>query len=289
MRTTTGFASIPEIAIERGGELSPAAFRLYCYYCARRNRATGGWRVRDKDAAARLGMSRSRLCEARNELRDKGWIACEEGDFIRPLTGLNHVENSTGGVGSSAGTVEDSAVSVGDSTGRIYKERARGSTDPITSPNTNTPPPRAGTHRPAPARPHRGGVRVSETAYSPEQRREYAQAHSQSISQPARWVWSERACADEFDDAIRDWYGAGKPVEGRRADAQSRDTSACPVCHGTGHYFTDPKNPNTLRRCKHPQSVEPLAGEPSAAAANALAGTGAPPTGASHVAAPDGA
>jgi hypothetical protein len=287
MRTATGFASIPETAIERCGELSPAAFYLFCYYCARRNKVTGGWRVRDKDAAARIGMSRNRLCEARNELRAKGWIACEGGNFIRPLMGFNPVESSTDAVEFPTASVEDSTLSVGGSTGRIYKERARGFTDPTTSPNTDTPPPLAAAPRPAPARPHVGGVRVSGTAYSLQQRWEYAQAHAQSISQPTQWVWSKRACAGEFDEAIRDWYGTGKPFEGRRADAQSRDTSACPDCHGKGHYFADPKNPNTLRRCKHPQSVEPPAGEPLATATDARAETEAPSTGASPVAAPD--
>jgi hypothetical protein len=103
------------------------------------------------------------------------------------------------------------------------------------------------------------GVCVSRTRYSPDQRKAYALAHPLSLDKPDRWVWSKRTCAGEFDEAIAAWYAAGKPVEGSAATAKPADTSACPDCHGDGHYFTDPTDPKTHRVCKHPRLAEGLA------------------------------
>jgi hypothetical protein len=99
-------AFIPDEAIERSGEVSPAAFRLYAYYCARRNKATGGWACGDKAAAEYLKVSRSRVCEARNELARAGWITLAEGDFVTPQLGFKPVEISTPPVEISTPVVE---------------------------------------------------------------------------------------------------------------------------------------------------------------------------------------
>jgi hypothetical protein len=96
------------------------------------------------------------------------------------------------------------------------------------------------------------------TMYSTSQREEYAFAHPLSIVKPRQWVWSKRTCAGEFDDAIRDWYARGKPVEGSAATAKPADTSACPDCGGSGYYFENPTDPGTHRRCTHPRLAEGL-------------------------------
>jgi hypothetical protein len=96
-------------------------------------------------------------------------------------------------------------------------------------------------------------VCVSSSAYSPEQRREYALAHPLSIKSPEQWIWSKRTCASEFDPAMRTWFDSGKPGQGSAATARPRNTSACPDCHGSGSYFSDPSDPKTHRRCKHPR------------------------------------
>lgn len=135
-----GKARVPEIAIRRGGEVSPAAYRLYTYYCARRNNESGGWRVKDEEAAGALDLSRSRVCEARNELRRDGWIADLGGHFIRPLVGFEEVEEPTESVESPTGNVEDSTEIVEFSTSGIDKDRARGSTSYSPPATTHTPP-----------------------------------------------------------------------------------------------------------------------------------------------------
>jgi hypothetical protein len=115
---------VPETAILRGGEVSPAAFRLYCYYCARRNNESGGWRVKNREAAEALDLSRSRVSEARKELLGEGWIVDLGADFIMPLMGFEAVESSTESVENSNADVENSNESVENSTLLIDKDRA---------------------------------------------------------------------------------------------------------------------------------------------------------------------
>jgi hypothetical protein len=136
VRKPDGKARVPETAIKRGGEVSPAAYRLYTWYCARRNNESGGWRVPNKEAAEALGISRNRVCEARNELRAGGWIKDLGGDFIRPLVGFDAVEDSTQPVENSIGAVEDSTQPVENSIGAIDKDRARGSYTSYSPPTT---------------------------------------------------------------------------------------------------------------------------------------------------------
>src|SRR5215218_6297067 len=126
VREPDGNARVPELAIRRGGEVSPAAYRLYTWYCARRNNESEGWQVPNKKASEALGISRTRVCEARNELRRAGWIADLGEDFIKPLVGFEAVENST--------------LPVENSIGAIDKDRARGSTSysPPTKTHTHT-------------------------------------------------------------------------------------------------------------------------------------------------------
>jgi hypothetical protein len=117
--------------------------------------------------------------------------------------------------------------------------------------NTHTTP-RASASPPTPP-PNGNRVCVSSSsAFSPEQRREYALAHPLSIQTPDRWLWSKRTAAGEFDDAIRHWIATGKPIEGSAATAKPADMSACPDCHGSGSVFGNPSDPKTHRRCTHP-------------------------------------
>lgn len=96
------------------------------------------------------------------------------------------------------------------------------------------------------------------TMYSTEQWREYVLAHPVSVKLPEQFVWSKRVRGGELDEAMREWYAKGKPVEGSSATAKPADTSACPDCGGRGHYFTTPTDPKTYQRCTHPRLAEGL-------------------------------
>ena len=96
------------------------------------------------------------------------------------------------------------------------------------------------------------------TMYSAEQWREYALAHPVSVKLPEQFVWSKRVREGQLDEAMREWYAQGKPVEGSAATAKPADTSACPDCEGRGYYFTNPTDPKTHARCTHPRLAEGL-------------------------------
>jgi len=195
---------VPEIAIKLGGEVSPAAFRLFCYYCARRNNESGGWRVKNREAAEALGISRSRVSEARKELRGAGWIADEGKDFIRPLMGFQAVESSTESVEFSTAPVESSTESVEFSTGDIDKDRARGSTShlPPTLPPT-TPRPRV---TPTPQSANAGvSVGSSESRFSLEERK----AHAAANGLKGGWLTNSRD--GRYDEMIADQLARRTP------------------------------------------------------------------------------
>lgn len=140
---------------------------------------------------------------------------------------------------------------------------------PEPDPSNQTHPNHTHTARCAPraARrpPHAAGVcvPVPKSAFDVETRRAYALAHTLSITKPEQWVWSKRAAGGEFDEAIRDWLTRGKPTEGSGATAKPPDASACPDCAGSGHYFTDPKRPETHKLCTHPRLADGRAATPT--------------------------
>jgi hypothetical protein len=189
-------------------------------------------------------------------------LSPETGVVLSPQTGVKEGSPVTTDGGQEPTPVTTDGGGVSPQTGVVLSPQ----TDEGT-PSEGTPPkvlPGTHTHALSPRsspRPNAGGVCVplGVTAYSLTQRREYGLAHPLSITEPERWVHSKRTCAGEFDEAIREWYTQGKPVEGSAATAKPADTSACPDCGGSGYYFEDPTRPETHRRCTHPRLAEGLA------------------------------
>jgi hypothetical protein len=80
-------AFVPDQAIDRSHELSGSAFRLYCYYCKRRDREGVCWPSL-KRSAEDLRMAYTYVCEMRKELVREGWIELLKGGEVRPLVGF---------------------------------------------------------------------------------------------------------------------------------------------------------------------------------------------------------
>ena len=86
---------IPDQAVLASGEISSTAFRLYAFYCMRRNRKSGGYNCpRASVAAALPDIQRASYFTLKKELLSKGWID-SNGDFIRPVKGFESPEIET--------------------------------------------------------------------------------------------------------------------------------------------------------------------------------------------------
>lgn len=88
------FAKVPIVAIIESTEITPSAFRLYVYFCLRRNKHTGVCFPTLRRAADDLKINYSYACTMRKELVTKGWIELFDGRFIRPLKGFE-IPNSS--------------------------------------------------------------------------------------------------------------------------------------------------------------------------------------------------
>jgi hypothetical protein len=82
------FAKVPIIAVLESNDLTPSAFRLFVYFCLRRNGHTGVCFPTLRRASDDLRINYSYACTIRKELVSKGWIEILEGRFIRPLKGF---------------------------------------------------------------------------------------------------------------------------------------------------------------------------------------------------------
>lgn len=91
-------ADVPDVAIVNYWRLTPAEIKVWDFYCARRNKVSGGWECADQWVANEMRMGRSTVTEARNGLESKGWIKImyvrDAKYFIAPFFGFV-VENST--------------------------------------------------------------------------------------------------------------------------------------------------------------------------------------------------
>ena len=81
-------AIVPERAVIDSHQLTPSGFRLYVYFCLRRNNQSGVCFPTLRRAAADLQMNYSYASTLRRELVKKGWIRVEDERFIRPLRGF---------------------------------------------------------------------------------------------------------------------------------------------------------------------------------------------------------
>lgn len=83
-------AYIPDLAIERSHEVSPTAFRLYAYFCKRRNCDGVCWPSL-KNIATELRLAYSFASETRKQLIQQGWILFD-GRITTLLLGFGNPE-----------------------------------------------------------------------------------------------------------------------------------------------------------------------------------------------------
>lgn len=79
-------AFIPDEAIDYSFDVTPTAFKVYCFICRRRNHQRQfAWITMD-NLMTTLGLSKSVAYEAANELEKKGWLDRHESAW-KPLKG----------------------------------------------------------------------------------------------------------------------------------------------------------------------------------------------------------
>ncbi|MFN6963965.1 MAG: hypothetical protein ACK4S4_09385 [Pyrinomonadaceae bacterium] len=89
-------AFVPDNAIKTSGELSPAAFRLYCVICSMRSKKTGGYWVSFGKAEARMdGLTEPTYFRARRELLDKEWVVELDNNFLVPVRGFETIKSDS--------------------------------------------------------------------------------------------------------------------------------------------------------------------------------------------------
>lgn len=233
-------AFIPDEAIERSGEISNAAFRLYCYYCKKRNRETGNYSCPGAATAAELGMNRTQVYNVRAELIASKWISVE-GEIVTPLMGKFTL---------SAASVE--VVTHSDNLSKVvtYNDRSVTHSDkvvthsdnPLEPPNRNTSPP-AHQHS---ASAHNGNGKATSSRFSLETCLAYAQSLPTIHSPPA---FARRILRDgSADGEIAAWVAATEK-------ANKPPRKFCGKCK-QGYVIADPKNPNGGRkRCECNQAA----------------------------------
>ncbi len=87
-------AFVPDIAIERMGEVSDSAFKMFVYFCKRRNSKTGICFPSLKTTATDCGLNYCYASVIRKELVKKGWIEIVEETVINCLIGFGNSKDS---------------------------------------------------------------------------------------------------------------------------------------------------------------------------------------------------
>jgi hypothetical protein len=88
-------AFVPDEAIVDACDLSPGAWRLYGYYCMKRNKETRGWNCPKAAVLKEMPkMTKETYFRSKRELLDEGWIVADK-DFITPIKGFRSVKNDT--------------------------------------------------------------------------------------------------------------------------------------------------------------------------------------------------
>jgi hypothetical protein len=123
-------AYIPdEVILRQYYELTPAPIVLYAYYCARRNKRTGGWYCpKEKMLADIRGLTEPTYFCARRELITKKWIVAEK-DFISPLVGFETIKNDSETIKNESHTLKNES--------RIYKDNTSSITCPLNQVGSN--------------------------------------------------------------------------------------------------------------------------------------------------------
>ncbi|MDQ3804290.1 MAG: hypothetical protein M3416_10715, partial [Acidobacteriota bacterium] len=137
----------------RSDDVPPGAFRLYAYYCMRRDHATGTCFPSVKRAQADLHFkSYSYASEMRKELLNEGWIEFTEDGQVRPLLGfgvrekpkqVSEISETTGsektedGFGENRSGVREKPKQVSEISEPLIKDEPA----PLTSPFNQPPQP----------------------------------------------------------------------------------------------------------------------------------------------------
>ena len=117
-------AFIPDEAVLRSHEISPAAFRLYAYYCIRRNKNTGGYNCAKSRVLSELsGMSEPSFFRARKELVASGWIEAER-DYVVPIMGFKTINSDSETIkNESARTIKNESETINSDSETIKNDR----------------------------------------------------------------------------------------------------------------------------------------------------------------------
>lgn len=114
-------ALVPDEAVERMAEVSGAAFKVYAYYCRRRNHATGDCWPSLKTTARDTGLCYSYVSEIRKELVRVGWIRLEN-DRILLLCGFVVSENPKMNISENPKISSENPKPVSENPKRYIKE-----------------------------------------------------------------------------------------------------------------------------------------------------------------------
>jgi hypothetical protein len=137
-------AYIPDIAIEKMSEVSDSAFKMFVYFCKRRNNQTGVCFPSLKTTAKDCGINYCYASVIRKELVKKGWIQLIEDRVILCVLGFGNSKDSLDIPNSSLdipkGSLEIPNPSL-DIPNSIYKEVLNQDTQPTQLTNTQTEKP----------------------------------------------------------------------------------------------------------------------------------------------------
>jgi uncharacterized phage protein (TIGR02220 family) len=70
-------AYVPDEAIERHGEVTGNAFKLFAYYCSKADHISGEWKHKAERIAADLGWGKNHVYELRKTLIEANWISAD--------------------------------------------------------------------------------------------------------------------------------------------------------------------------------------------------------------------
>lgn len=88
-------AFVPDEAVVDAGKVSSGAWRLYCYYCMKRNKDSNGWKCPKSAVLKEMpDFTKGTYFRVRKELDEKGWIRIV-GDFVIPVKGFKSLKIET--------------------------------------------------------------------------------------------------------------------------------------------------------------------------------------------------
>ena len=126
-------AFIPDDAVLASGDISATAFRLYAYYCMRRNRKSQGFTCPKAMVLSDMrDISEPTYFRAKDQLISAGWIATN-GNFITPLKGFDTLKNESF---ESDKTIKNESVTIKNDSPTLKNDSERYIYTPATKPAT---------------------------------------------------------------------------------------------------------------------------------------------------------